>query len=105
MLTCSMCMPVSVKNVPANCGTFFMACTNSGFNSALPLGGGKIGIRMPSEISFDHSAPCSSTKPVPKAIVASSQLRVHVRSLRLDAITASTMVRSEEHTSELQSPC
>ena len=49
-------------------------------------------MRIPSPISFDHSAPCSNTNPVPNAMVASSQLRVQVRSLRLEASTAITIV-------------
>src|SRR5690348_9764155 len=78
MVTCNMCMPVSVKNVPPNSGTCDQTLLDGVIFSTL--------------ISFVHSMACSTVKAVPKNIVASSQFRVHALSFRFAAITASTMV-------------
>src|SRR5437660_1520686 len=78
MVTCSICIPVSVKNVPPNSGTA---------DHGLPEG------VILSAINLVHSIPCRTVKAAPKNIVASSQLRVQDLSPRLAAMTASTMVR------------
>src|SRR2546427_7340270 len=77
-----MCIPVRVKNVPPNCGTVGAHGLVNGV--------------MPSLISLLHSMPCSTMNAVPKAIVASSQLRVHALSRRCAANTPSTIVSELE---------
>src|ERR1017187_10843793 len=59
---------------------------------ACPEGFGNPGSVSPSPISLLHSIPCSTMNAVPKAMVASSQYRVHARSPRCDANTPSTIV-------------
>src|SRR5581483_812705 len=78
MVTCSMCSPVSVKNVPPNCGTFGAQ-------------GLVFGV-MPSSINVIHSRMCSTTNIAPQNMVAASQRTVRLRSPWLEAYTASTMV-------------
>src|ERR1700722_11388752 len=78
MVTCSICIPVSVKNVPPNCGT----------DGAHGLANGV----TPLSITWVHSIPCNTANAVPKAIVASSQLRVQALSPRCAANTPSTIV-------------
>src|ERR1700756_1385165 len=77
MVTCSMCRPVSVKNVPPNSGT-----ADQGLPDGVIL----------SAISRVHSWACNTVKAPPKNMVASSQFRTHGLSPRLAAITASTIV-------------
>src|SRR5271165_7314086 len=77
-----MCIPVSVKNVPPNCGTLAA--------HGLPDG------VMPPAISLLHSIPCNTIKAVPNAMVASSQFRVQLLSPRWAANTAITMVSELE---------
>src|SRR5437879_2942283 len=77
MVTCSMCMPVSVKNVPPKSGT-----ADQGFPDGVIF----------SAMRWVHSIACRTVKAAPKNMVASSQLRVHDLSPRLAAITPSTIV-------------
>ena len=67
-----------MKKVPPNCGTV----SAQGFFHGI----------IPWPISLVHSIACSTTKAVPKNIVASSQFRVQGLSWRLAAMTARTMV-------------
>src|SRR6266568_2937732 len=90
-VTCSMCMPVSVKNVDGNCGTSFATLANSGFTSC-PGTGGKNGSVMPSAISLLHSIPCRMTNPAPQAMVANNHSVCAFASFCTDARTAKTMV-------------
>src|SRR5258705_10782650 len=78
MVTCSMCMPVSVKNVPPNCGTVAAHGLLDGI--------------MPSPISLVHSMACRTVNATPKNMVANSQLRVQDLSCRFAASTPSTIV-------------
>src|SRR6185437_12617211 len=79
MVTCSMCMPVRVKKVPPNWGTFFAQGLLKG--------------RRPSVISPLHSLACSTTNKAPKNMVASSHFTVALWSPFFEASTPSTMVR------------
>src|ERR1700745_58741 len=81
MVTCNMCMPVKVKNVPPKSGT-----ADQGFPEGVIL----------SAMSRVHSWACNTVKAPPKNMVASSQLRTHGLSPRFAAITASTMVSELE---------
>src|SRR5207302_1472901 len=78
MVTCNMCIPVKVKNVPPKSGT-----ADQGFPEGVIL----------SAMSRVHSWAWSTVKAAPKNMVASSQLRTQGLSPRLAAITASTIVR------------
>src|SRR5260370_41759674 len=82
MVTCSMCIPVRVKNVPPNCGTV----------GAQGLANGV----MPSPISLLHSIPCNTLNAVPNPMVANSQLRRQGLSPRCATNTAITIVRELE---------
>src|SRR6516164_2472660 len=82
MVTCSICMPVSVKNVPPNRGTCDQTLLEGVIFSTL--------------ISLVHSIACSTVNAAPKNMVASSQLRTQGLSPRCAAITASTMVSELE---------
>src|SRR5215469_169992 len=82
IVTCSMCIPVRVKNVPPNCGTV----ASHGLLDGI----------IPSPMSLVHSMACKTVNAAPKNIVARSQLRVHALSPRLAARTPSTMVRELE---------
>src|ERR1700741_2155840 len=79
MVTCSMCMPVNVKNVPPNKGTADQTLLE--------------GVIFSTTISLVHSIACRTVNAAPKNMVASSQLRVQALSFRFPAMTASTMVR------------
>src|ERR1039458_209292 len=87
-----MCIPVNPKKVAANCGTVFETLANSDAAS-WPGTAGKIGQGSPSELRWLHSLPWRMMKPVPHAMVASSQSR---RALSLPfaaALTARTIVK------------
>src|SRR5207245_10103445 len=81
MVTCNMCIPVKVKNVPPKSGT-----ADQGFPEGVIL----------SAMSRVHSWACSTVKAAPKNMVASSQLRTHGLSQQLADIKASTIIRKLE---------
>src|SRR5437660_5820327 len=81
MVTCNMCIPVKVKNVPPKSGT-----ADQGFPEGVIL----------SAMSRVHSWAWSTVKAAPKNMVASSQLRTQGLSPRLAAIKASTIVREPD---------
>src|SRR5579885_2265512 len=78
MVTCSMCIPVRVKNVPPKSGTDDQMLLDGVIFSTL--------------ISLVHSIACNTVNAAPKNMVASSQLRTQGLSPRFAARTASTMV-------------
>ena len=77
-----MCIPVRVKNVPPNCGTFAAQGLLKGVS--------------PSWIRLFHSRACSTTNTAPKNIVARIHLTVPLRSPFFAASTPSTMVSELE---------
>src|SRR5205807_6972514 len=61
---------------------------------------------IPARSSRPASAACSSARPTPRPSAPSSRCSSGPGSTRnMSAACSSSVVRSEEHTSELQSPC